>query len=116
MLYRLVGINPTRLKQSSVAGKNLNGKLPDKDPEVKAGCANWVNLNDGGLFNFREEPIVVENLSDATWAIVSKDNPTVAVRPTPTQTPFKLVAGEILKATDKESAMCIVRLDTQRIS
>ncbi len=115
MLYRLVGVNPSRLTQTAAQG-NLNGKLPSAAPVVKAGQADWSGLTDGGVFNFRKEPIIVEYLSDATWAIVSSDDNSIVTRPTPTSFPFKLVAGEILKATGKPSASCIVRLDTQRIS
>lgn len=115
--YSLVGVNPSLLKQKKASG-NLTGVKPvisssPADPSVSGGKAEWIGLDDGGLFAFDKKSVVVESLLGAgiTWTIVDPSGTTVRTTPS---APFKLLPNEYLKATGGNEASCIDRLDAQR--
>lgn len=110
--YSIIGVKTTAISQKMAAGESFDGNRPqtqsknadELDPFVKAGSARWEELIEGGLFDLlgnRLEAITVEHVENpagATLEIVARDGTTV-LRQVPSETPFQLAPGEVLRAT-----------------
>jgi hypothetical protein len=109
--YHLLGNNPTWIYHRMTAGSALDGTAPRTattneeltDPKVYPGEGSWENLTKGGLFTLLAKyghPYIVDavdNQAGATLSIVTQAG--ASIRAVPGTTPFKVGAGEVLKAT-----------------
>jgi hypothetical protein len=126
--YEIIGQTPTLITQAMASG-NFDGQAPSTptkvptalDPVVSAGRAKYEGLNHGGLFNFAKRPLIIEALTaqncTAVWTVIGQDGN--VTRALPAAFPFKLSAGERLKATSTGASGvpvigCVVRIDTER--
>lgn len=140
--FSIVGVQPAWIVQTMLASTNFNGKRattaavtnPDNlDPSVSRGRAQWVDLNNGGIFFLggdQARPLVIEETyaknCTATYSIVSTTDPAlettpVALRPWPSSGPIRLAKGECVRVTstgataDKAEVGFLCRLEGQKI-
>lgn len=109
--YNILTTEPTWVFHKMAAGQTLNGTAPERTAEtadvcdpttVSAGYAMWDTLSKGGLFtflgNYKSSIIVeaIDNVGSATLTLVDRaGNP---IRNMPSTVPFKIGAGETIKA------------------
>lgn len=147
-LYSLVGFNNHVIMQRMESGVNFQGALPripdPKDlphgtviaqPEVSGGFSVFLELKEGGLYNFDKKPIIVEELFSKNctpvWKVVRykasfdiinasvaalNDAGNMEYEKAAPVTPFRLAPNEKLKvistdATGIPEIACNVRLD-----
>jgi len=114
--YDIVNLTATWCYHRMAAGSTLSGEAPrtattteaDTDPTVTGGRAEYKTLTKGGLFTLQAQmlaPLIVlalDNTANATLTLVMSGDPTLS-RAVPTSLPFKIAAGEALKATGGSS-------------
>lgn len=107
--YKLLQETPAWVYHKAAAGQTLNGTTPTTattdaeatDPTVSAGIASYENLVTGGLFTslyHYKQPMVVEALDNPNSATVTIENVPMGTNRAAPAAPFKMAAGEVLKA------------------
>jgi len=127
--YHVVTTTPTWCYHRMTAGLSLSGEAPrtttvaeaDLDPQVTAGKAEFLNLQKGGLFTLQanaKRPLVIDALDNPGSATVTIVPTTGTGSRAAPAVPFKIGAGEMLKAVGGSTGGFIgvlYRIDGQEI-